>query len=156
KGRIFATELFGTLSKRFGQIRSGNERADAFGVLASAALDIKQASPQLYEEISRRFLSIVRQILLDKKQPGSLQSRVNLARILGVIEFRELENYGRQSAIVSAGPFVMGSGDPLAAREERPTHRVFVSNFWVCRFLVTNADFLQFITSGGYKNEKYW
>ncbi|TFC78395.1 hypothetical protein E3T23_12760 [Cryobacterium cheniae] len=50
--------------------------------------------------------------------------------------------------LVSGGPFRMGSDDHYA--EEMPAHRVTVSDAWVDRHQVTNADFVAFVAATGY------
>src|SRR5207237_7746805 len=47
-----------------------------------------------------------------------------------------------------AGDFLMGAPD--AEEDERPVHRVYVSEFSIGRFTVTNDDYAQFIRATGY------
>jgi len=49
--------------------------------------------------------------------------------------------------LVSAGAFWMGRNDGPA--EERPRHRVFVTDFWIEREKVTNAEFADFLNAQG-------
>ena len=49
--------------------------------------------------------------------------------------------------LVSAGAFWMGRDDGPA--EERPRHRVFVTDFWIEREKVTNAEFADFLNAQG-------
>src|SRR5262249_34967617 len=49
--------------------------------------------------------------------------------------------------LVSAGAFWMGRDDGPA--DERPLHRVFVTDFWLEREKVTNAEFAEFLNSQG-------
>ncbi len=59
--------------------------------------------------------------------------------------------------LVPAGSFIMGSNDVARTLDnERPQHRVFVPAFLIDRHPVTNAEFLSFITSGGYHERSYW
>jgi formylglycine-generating enzyme required for sulfatase activity len=51
---------------------------------------------------------------------------------------------------VPGGEFLMGSDHKLAQRNERPTHRVKVSGFWMDRHHVTNAEFRRFVVETGY------
>jgi formylglycine-generating enzyme required for sulfatase activity len=53
---------------------------------------------------------------------------------------------------VATGSFVMGSdpGDDLeAGRDEQPAHRVHLSEFYIGRFPVTNAQYRTFVTATG-------
>src|SRR5215467_772888 len=51
---------------------------------------------------------------------------------------------------ISGGEFTMGSDDPKARADERPTHRVRVDAFWMDKTVVTNAQFRQFVEATGY------
>ncbi|CAN5637270.1 ergothioneine biosynthesis protein EgtB [soil metagenome] len=39
---------------------------------------------------------------------------------------------------------------------ERPKHKVYLNDFLIAKYPVSNNDFLDFINDGGYKNFKYW
>ncbi len=49
---------------------------------------------------------------------------------------------------IPGGSFLMGSDHHYP--EERPTHRVTVSPFWMDRTTVTNAEFARFVAATGY------
>lgn len=49
---------------------------------------------------------------------------------------------------ISAGPFVMGSDDVSAA--ERPVHRVYLAEYYIGRFEITNAQFKPFCDATGH------
>ena len=49
---------------------------------------------------------------------------------------------------IPAGDFLMGAAD--ADEEERPVHRVYVSEFFIGRFAVTEDEFARFIRATGY------
>jgi formylglycine-generating enzyme len=51
-------------------------------------------------------------------------------------------------ARIPAGDFLMGAAD--ADEDERPVHRVFVSEFYIGRFPVTNDDYARFVRASGY------
>jgi formylglycine-generating enzyme required for sulfatase activity len=53
-------------------------------------------------------------------------------------------------ARIPAGDFLMGAPD--ADEDERPVHRVFVSEFFIGRHAVTNDDYAQFVRTTGYPN----
>lgn len=50
-------------------------------------------------------------------------------------------------ARIPAGDFLMGAAD--AEEDERPVHRVFVSEFFIGRYPVTNEEYARFIRSTG-------
>jgi gamma-glutamyl hercynylcysteine S-oxide synthase len=58
---------------------------------------------------------------------------------------------------VPGGPFVMGtSAEPWALDNERPAHEVSVPGFFIDTTPVTNGQYLEFITSGGYDEPRWW
>ena len=58
---------------------------------------------------------------------------------------------------VPAGSFVMGSNQLAETLDnERSQHEVYVEEFQIDRYPVTNAAFLQFIQNRGYQERSYW
>ena len=51
-------------------------------------------------------------------------------------------------ARIPAGDFLMGAAD--AEEDERPVHRVYVSEFFIGRFPVTNDDYARFVRATGH------
>ncbi len=51
---------------------------------------------------------------------------------------------------VPAGTFGMGTDDINSMPNERPSHSVKINGFWMDKYVVTNADFKQFIDATGY------
>jgi formylglycine-generating enzyme required for sulfatase activity len=51
-------------------------------------------------------------------------------------------------ARIPAGEFLMGAAD--AAGDERPVHRVYVEEFFIGRFPVTNEDYARFVRATGH------
>ena len=49
---------------------------------------------------------------------------------------------------IPAGEFLMGTAD--AAADERPVHRVYLSEFFVGRFAVTNEEYARFVRATGH------
>lgn len=59
--------------------------------------------------------------------------------------------------LVPAGPFTMGTSvEPWALDNERPAHQVHVDAFVIDKYPVTNAMYLEFVTSGGYDQQQWW
>ncbi|MCE7003324.1 ergothioneine biosynthesis protein EgtB [Kibdelosporangium philippinense] len=62
-----------------------------------------------------------------------------------------------QEILVPAGPFTMGTSvEPWALDNERPAHQVHVDAFVIDKYPVTNGMYLEFITSGGYDQLRWW
>ncbi|MGK7912663.1 MAG: SUMF1/EgtB/PvdO family nonheme iron enzyme [Synechococcus sp.] len=57
---------------------------------------------------------------------------------------------------IPAGEFVMGSDRPCALDNERSSHLVFVPEFAIDCYPVTQRQFGQFIASEGYRNPEWW
>src|SRR5215510_702317 len=51
-------------------------------------------------------------------------------------------------ARIPAGDFLMGAAD--AEEDERPVHRVYVGEFFIGRFPVTNDEYARFVRATGY------
>ncbi len=62
-----------------------------------------------------------------------------------------------ESVLIPSGPFLMGTDDTEWAYDnERPAHEVDVASFRLARAPVTNAEYVQFISQGGYEQRRYW
>lgn len=58
---------------------------------------------------------------------------------------------------IPAGTYRMGSDDSASTLDnERPARRVRLDEFQIDRTPVTNADFLEFMDCGGYRNAAWW
>ncbi len=59
---------------------------------------------------------------------------------------------GRESSFIPAGPFHMGSEEGVS--HERPVHEVFIDDFHMDRFPVTNAEYARFLNVFGNRVEE--
>jgi formylglycine-generating enzyme required for sulfatase activity len=59
---------------------------------------------------------------------------------------------------IPAGPFLMGSNkdDRYSFDDERPQHEVTLPAYYLGRYPVTNAQFAQFASHGGYAVQRFW
>ncbi|MGF1514417.1 MAG: SUMF1/EgtB/PvdO family nonheme iron enzyme [Elainellaceae cyanobacterium] len=58
---------------------------------------------------------------------------------------------------VSAGPFQMGSDDPVVALDnEGPSQSRYLDAYWIDQFPVTCASYRRFMQAGGYQTEAWW
>jgi serine/threonine-protein kinase len=67
------------------------------------------------------------------------------------IELRMWEADGAEMVFVPAGEFVMGSEE--LGDDERPVRRVYLDDFWIDRYEVTNERFARFVAETGYQTE---
>jgi len=48
------------------------------------------------------------------------------------------------------------TGKDFVFDNELPAHQVYLQDFWLAARLVTNGEYLEFMTAGGYSNPEYW
>jgi formylglycine-generating enzyme required for sulfatase activity len=60
--------------------------------------------------------------------------------------------------LIPAGPFLMGLADQdlLAEEHEKPARTVFLPNYWIDVYPVTNSRFALFLEAGGYRERALW
>jgi formylglycine-generating enzyme required for sulfatase activity/predicted MPP superfamily phosphohydrolase/energy-coupling factor transporter ATP-binding protein EcfA2 len=84
---------------------------------------------------------------------ASLGERFEAGEILGVLGDPRIKEYPMVK--VEAGEFTMGS-DKGYYDDEEPIHRVYLDEFMMGKYPVTNEEFKVFVDDGGYNNEEYW
>ena len=95
---------------------------------------------------------------------AALRRRLGLA--LGALGDPRLDPHNPEMLPVPAGPFRMGSSpqdeERLAAQgakvwdDEKPDHRVELSEFWIGKYPLTNFEYRAFWGAGGYAEPRYW
>src|SRR5437870_7346838 len=65
---------------------------------------------------------------------------------------------GSPMVLVPAGTFLMGQPyqDFLAEDHEKPQRQVYLSDYWIDIYPVTNARYARFIAAGGYDQAHWW
>ncbi len=61
--------------------------------------------------------------------------------------------------LIPAGRFIMGSDktqDPQAFDGELPQHQVYVGNFYIAKYPVTNAEYKRFVDTTGHDKPYHW
>ena len=58
--------------------------------------------------------------------------------------------------LIPAGEFIMGTDSEGANADQKPAHTVYLDAFYIDKHEVTNAEYEEFILSGGYKSKKLW
>lgn len=92
--------------------------------------------------------------------------RFNLGLALGSLGDPRLKALGPECLPVRAGTFRMGTSaeeeELMKAQEvsvyddEKPAHEVYVSDFSIGKFLVTNLEYAAFYEDKGYETENFW
>jgi formylglycine-generating enzyme required for sulfatase activity len=112
--------------------------------------------PALHIQANKRdtdMVALVREKLLTIIYADApLDKRVEAGENLGILGDPRIKEYPMVK--VEAGEFAMGSnkGD----KDEKPIHRVYLDEFMMGKYPVTNEEFRAFIDDGGYNNEEYW
>ena len=58
--------------------------------------------------------------------------------------------------LVPAGEFEMGDNFNEGLPDERPVHKVYLSDYYIGKYEVSNEEYTKFIDDGGYKNSSFW
>ena len=72
------------------------------------------------------------------------------------IEEEGAEDNGRDMKFIPAGAFVMGGRDEDSPSNERPSHTVYLSDYFISTFPVTNLDYLEFVQATGHRTPIHW
>ena len=59
---------------------------------------------------------------------------------------------------IPAGEFLMGSNeqDKQAVEDENPQHRVYLEEYWIGKYPVTNAQYAAFVNATGHETPEHW
>ena len=82
-----------------------------------------------------------------------LDERVEAGEILAILGDPRIKEYPMVK--VAAGEFTMGS-DKGRYDDEKPIHNVYLDEFMIGKYPVTNEEFKEFIEDGGYTDKEYW
>lgn len=66
-----------------------------------------------------------------------------------------LGNDGAEMMLIPAGDFLMGSNDKEARDDEKPVHTVYLDDFYIDKYPVTNAQFKEFLDANPMWNKDY-
>lgn len=84
------------------------------------------------------------------------EEKVRAAALWALLELGQAEQLGMVR--VPAGEFEMGSDedDPMAQDWEKPKHRLYLGDYYIGRYPVTNAEFAHFVDATGYQARYPW
>ena len=67
------------------------------------------------------------------------------------------KNNGKKSIEIDGGIYDMGySGDDYCYDIELPEHKIYLNDYKIDNFLVSNAEYLKFMNDGGYDDYSFW
>ena len=128
---------------RLSHLKSGDRRV-------RLTLDGYKDSEQLVAVTEGETVRLV--VTLESAKPGT-----GAATATGPISGRHSVSAAFQEpemVLIPAGDFLMGQEKGQGS--ERPIHRVHVSEFYIGKFVVTNAEYKQFIDASGYRPPAHW
>jgi ergothioneine biosynthesis protein EgtB len=72
-------------------------------------------------------------------------------------EIKNQPSDGKKSVHIAGGLYTMGyNGDEFCYDIELPQHKVFLNDYKIDTYPITNQQYLEFMEDGGYDNYKYW
>jgi formylglycine-generating enzyme required for sulfatase activity len=86
---------------------------------------------------------------------SALQERFDAGEILGTLGDTRINVLSPTMVTVEAGEFTRGS-DEIGEEDEKPEKRIYLDNFMMGKYPVTNQEFKVFIDDGGYENKQFW
>jgi formylglycine-generating enzyme required for sulfatase activity len=86
---------------------------------------------------------------------ANLEERFEAGEIVGALG--DLRIKADKMVLVKGGKFIRGSGkdDADAYGNEKPQREIYLDDFWIGKYPVTNEEFKEFIDDGGYDKEEY-
>jgi predicted NACHT family NTPase len=99
-------------------------------------------------------LNLARESLLTIIQSNtSLAERFEAGEILGHLGDPRIDVFNPPMVLVKAGEFTRGSEK---RNDEKPVRQIYLDEYMMGKYPVTNAEFKIFIQEGGYNQEEYW
>ena len=78
-------------------------------------------------------------------------------RPLKINKTSHISNITNKQVAIKGGIYTMGySGNDYCYDIELPEHKVFLNDYTIDAYPVTNGEYIQFIEDGGYETYKYW
>ncbi|MDQ1355017.1 MAG: hypothetical protein QG657_5326, partial [Acidobacteriota bacterium] len=92
-------------------------------------------------------------LVIIETQSATLEERFEAGEILGQLGDPRIDALNPPMVRVEAGEFTRGSNED---DDEKPVRQIYLDEFMMGKYPVTNAEFKNFILDGGYENEDYW
>jgi formylglycine-generating enzyme required for sulfatase activity len=103
-----------------------------------------QVDPALRQQVIDALLQTI------ARPEVALRVRIAAGEVLGYLGDPRLG----QVVTISAGKFRMG--DNKGRDNEKPQHELFLPDYQIGRYPLTNAEFAHFIEAGGYHDQRWW
>ncbi len=82
---------------------------------------------------------------------ASIEERFEAGEIAGALG--DLRIKGDNMVLVKAGMFMRGSSE---YSDEKPQREIYLGDFWIGKYPVTNEEFKEFVDDGGYDRKEFW
>ncbi|NIM14242.1 MAG: SUMF1/EgtB/PvdO family nonheme iron enzyme, partial [Candidatus Aminicenantes bacterium] len=93
------------------------------------------------------------QCIIAQDISASLEERFEAGEILGILGDPRINVLSPPMVTVEAGDFIRGSEE---RDREKPARNIYLDEFMIGKYPVTNQEFKVFIDDGGYKNKELW
>jgi formylglycine-generating enzyme required for sulfatase activity len=149
---VEARAMIERLADGVNRFKSPDDRAEAYGLLSRALLDLCQYRVRDIKKTVNGLADSLVPILNDTSQPGGLAARVQIAKALGLAGDPRLAD-GQMWQEVPGGKCFLVEDDSESNNVDRSFD---VSDFLICRWPVTVGEYKSFVDSGGYRERKWW
>jgi formylglycine-generating enzyme required for sulfatase activity len=85
---------------------------------------------------------------------ASLEERFEAGEIVGTLG--DLRIKKDNMALVKGGKFMRGNGEKDANPNEKPQREIYLDDFMIGKYPVTNEEFKEFVSGGGYDKKEFW
>ncbi|ACK67156.1 protein of unknown function DUF323 [Rippkaea orientalis PCC 8801] len=102
-----------------------------------------------HESQHNETISFVLQLL--QRQENGFYPQLNFSNLIS-----SQKTLSQQMVKITAGEFEMGSNTLGTQDNERPTHRVYLDDYWLDIYPVTCLEYRQFMQSRGYQKRQFW
>ncbi|NIM97201.1 MAG: SUMF1/EgtB/PvdO family nonheme iron enzyme, partial [Candidatus Aminicenantes bacterium] len=108
---------------------------------------------------SKREESVVQsakeKLLVIIESDANPQERIDAGEILGTLGDPRINALSPPMVVVEAGEFIRGS-EECDEDDEKPIRNIYLDEFMMRKYPVTNQEFKAFIEDGGYDNKELW
>jgi formylglycine-generating enzyme required for sulfatase activity len=87
---------------------------------------------------------------------ASLEERFEAGEIVGTLGDLRIKADNPDMVLVKGGKFMRGSSEDDAYSNEKPRRKIYLKNFMIGKYPVTNEEFKEFVDGGGYDRGEFW
>jgi formylglycine-generating enzyme required for sulfatase activity/energy-coupling factor transporter ATP-binding protein EcfA2 len=89
---------------------------------------------------------------------ASIEERFEAGEIVGALGDLRIKADNPDMVLVKAGKFMRGSSedDADAYSDEKPQREIYLDGFMIDKYPVTNEEFKEFVSGGGYDKKEFW